>query len=103
MVPRDQTKGYDVDYLANEWALGVGRALRARRVTKGLTQTEVAEDVGVTRQAISLLERGRAFSMSAFIEVCLVLSVDPSSIWSQAKKILREQASEKSSVDADAA
>lgn len=78
-----------MDYLTGEWASAVGAAMRTARMYKKLSQDQVAEDVGVTRQAISSLERGVSFSLSLFVETCLVLSVDPSSIWGQAREILR--------------
>lgn len=42
----------------------VGRVLRALRRRRGWTQTEVASRVGVSQQAISLIERGHAGALS---------------------------------------
>ena len=52
----------------------IGSALRAARSVAGLTQSEVAADAGVSRDALSRLENGqrdaRAATLCAVLDVC---------------------------------
>ena len=49
----------------------IASTLRAARVTAGLTQSELAERVGVTRQTIGLIEVGK---YNPTIKLCLMLA-----------------------------
>ena len=55
----------------------LGRALRARRKQKGLTQTELAELCGVSLRFVSEVERGRASAgVGLVLRLCARLGVD---------------------------
>ncbi|SHG79166.1 helix-turn-helix transcriptional regulator [Halobaculum gomorrense] len=58
--------------------------VRARREERGLSQAGLAEEVGVTRQTINSIERGRydpslelAFALAAFFECRIEDLFDP--------------------------
>ncbi|QZY01071.1 helix-turn-helix transcriptional regulator [Halobaculum rubrum] len=58
--------------------------VRARREDRGLSQAGLAEEVGVTRQTINSIERGRydpslelAFTLAAFFECRIEDLFDP--------------------------
>ncbi|MFC1499839.1 helix-turn-helix transcriptional regulator [Candidatus Zixiibacteriota bacterium] len=46
-------------------------SLRVARVSKGLTQSELSERVGVTRQTIGLIESG---NYNPTLKLCLILA-----------------------------
>jgi putative transcriptional regulator len=51
--------------------LGIGNRLKLARVAKGLTQEELAEKAGVTRQTIGLIEAGK---YNPTLRLCLLLA-----------------------------
>lgn len=51
--------------------LKIGNRLKVARVEKGLTQTELADLAGVTRQTIGLIEGGR---YNPTLKLCLILA-----------------------------
>jgi putative transcriptional regulator len=51
--------------------LRIGNSLKAARAAAGLTQEELADQVGVARQTIGLIEAGR---YNPSLKLCLLLS-----------------------------
>jgi putative transcriptional regulator len=51
--------------------LAIATGLKLARVTKGWSQAELAERVGVTRQTVGLIEAGR---YNPTIKLCLALA-----------------------------
>ena len=54
----------------------IGGKISAERKARGLTQTEVATDVGITRQTLSKLERGEIGKISLLVFVKILDSLD---------------------------
>lgn len=54
----------------------IGAALRDTRLKAGLTQGEVGESAGVSRQLVSRIEQGCNGEISAYLAVAAVLRVD---------------------------
>ena len=62
----------------------LGAIIKARRKSLGLSQTELAEMVGTTKQCIYYYEKGiRGLSMSLFFKICKVLYLNPNDIQRQ--------------------
>jgi transcriptional regulator with XRE-family HTH domain len=63
---RQESYGTVLDFFTgntlNELAVAVGRAVARQRVRCGLTQEEVAEQLGIGNEAISRIERGIVMS-----------------------------------------
>ena len=71
----------------------IGKLIREERKKKGLTQAELAERVGITRQTLSKMERGKValVTVASFLKVldCLGLELevkhrkkrDPRKLW----------------------
>lgn len=53
----------------------IGAALRLRRRSLGLTQTEVAELAGTTQRTVSEVEAGKASGLSIYAAVAEVLGM----------------------------
>lgn len=52
--------------------------IKALRLSRGLTQKDVAVSLGVTRAFYAHLERGdKILRMDRFLEICVVFDVDP--------------------------
>ena len=65
----------------------VGRVIRKYREDKGLSQEELAEEAGLHRTYISLVERGhRNISVDALSQIAEALGVYPSRLMSDAEK-----------------
>ena len=58
--------------MQNDQDIHIGNRLRVARVEKNLTQQEMAELAGVTRQTIGLIEAGR---YNPTLKLCLRLSM----------------------------
>lgn len=70
----------------NQRVVALGRAIRARRETLGLTQAELAEEIGAFQPEISRIEQGdKSISLARFWEVCEALGVQPSQMFSIAE------------------
>lgn len=64
--------------------INLGRALRAEREKKGMTQPEVAEKLGVTKVAVHQWEAGkRSMYAQTLSEYCRVLGVSIEYIFSR--------------------
>lgn len=65
----------------------VGRAIRKRREEVGLSQEGLAEEAGLHRTYISLVERGRRnISVDALSQIAEALGVYPSRLLADAEK-----------------
>lgn len=59
----------------------LGQIIRSKRKEKRMTQTDLAERVGTTKQCIYYYEKGtRGLTMSLFFRICDVLDLDPNEI-----------------------
>jgi DNA-binding XRE family transcriptional regulator len=68
----------------NEVDVKVGEIIRRRRKELGLTQTDLAEKVGSSKQCIYYYEKGtRGLTMSLFFKICDALHLDPNEIQEQ--------------------
>lgn len=66
--------------------IALGRAIRTRRETLGLTQTELAKEIGAFQPEISLIELGdKSLGVARIWEICDALGVTPSQIFSIAE------------------
>ena len=54
-----------------------GRRMKVARSTKGLTQQEMADLLGVTQQAYQKYEGGRDFRSSMLVRMCVILECSP--------------------------
>ena len=67
----------------------VGEIIRARRKEMKMTQTELAEKVGTTKQCIYYYEKGsRGLTMALFFKICDVLHLDPNHIQKQLEHLV---------------
>lgn len=72
---------------SDEKAVGLGEALRRRRQGCGMTQELVAEQLGVSRQAVSRWEKGEARPSTANIQALAELyGIAPAELLQEAKK-----------------
>ncbi|MCA1023708.1 MULTISPECIES: helix-turn-helix transcriptional regulator [Halobacillus] len=61
--------------------------VKIARVTLGLTQQELAEKVGVTRQTISLIEKGRYNpTLKLCLEICYAVNQTLDEVFWQERK-----------------
>ena len=61
--------------------LSVGDNLRLLRKSKGITQFELGDSIGVTQQAVQQYEKGyMVLSISLLIKICHVLECTPNDI-----------------------
>lgn len=66
----------ELDHRSNEQVRGIlGERLRALRKSRGLTQTELAEQAGLSRPTVSTLERGNDVSLDSFLSVLRALDL----------------------------
>jgi transcriptional regulator with XRE-family HTH domain len=55
----------------------IGQAIRAKRVEKGLTQSDLAASLGVDRSSVSRMEGGKAMpTIATLVRVASVLEVE---------------------------
>ena len=54
----------------------IGGKISAQRKAKGLTQAQVAADVGITRQTLSKLEKGEIAKISLLVFIKILESLD---------------------------
>jgi transcriptional regulator with XRE-family HTH domain len=60
----------------------LGRRLRIARDDLGLTQQQVADQVGLVRASIANIERGRQrLLLHTFVDLCLALDITPAEIF----------------------
>ena len=77
----------------------VGKKLKQLRVLRGMTQTEVAQGLGISFQQVQKYELGRnRISASKLFEISRILNVAPSSFFEG----LEEEAPEDSGLDQEA-
>lgn len=73
-MPRTKTRNETLD-------IEIGKALRAARVARGLSQTALGEILGVTFQQSQKFESGKnRLSVSALIVICNALKISPMEI-----------------------
>lgn len=67
-----------MEYLKNsEFLIQFGKTLKKVRISKGFTQAELANDVGIEISQISRIERGILnTSISTVYEIAIALNVD---------------------------
>ena len=53
-----------------------GAVIRDARMTRGWSQSELAERIGVVRQTVAALERGAGAGLDVFIRAAATLGVD---------------------------
>jgi transcriptional regulator with XRE-family HTH domain len=53
-----------------------GAAIRDARLTRGWTQSDLAERIAVVRQTVAALERGRGAGLDVFIRAAVTLGID---------------------------
>lgn len=71
----------------------IGEEIRLARLRRGLTQQAVAEQIGMTKSSVSLLERGRVRpSVQIFTQLCVLLELDPSQVLYEALGLVRQKA-----------
>ncbi len=59
-------------------ATGLGRAAREARRQRGLTQSEVADRIGIAMEVYGRIERGALLpSIQTFLAMCRILDADP--------------------------
>ena len=59
----------------------LGAIIREKRKAMGLSQTELAEKVGTSKQCIYYYEKGtRGLTMSLFFKICKVLHLNPNEV-----------------------
>jgi transcriptional regulator with XRE-family HTH domain len=64
----------------------IGRRLRAIRLERGLSQNELAEQLGITQPNISAVEIGRrGLTIQQLVKLCRVLHVSPDEILGEGK------------------
>lgn len=67
--------------MTSETDLKIGQAIRAVRITRGMSQTDLAEFLGMTFQQVQKYEGGKnRISTSALILICQKLGVSPMDI-----------------------
>ena len=70
-----------------------GKAVQALRQERGLSQERLAQDSGLHRTYISLLERGqRSPKLSTVFRLATVLALEPSELVARAQRELRKHA-----------
>lgn len=68
-------------YEAQAFRAAVGRNLREQRLAHGMTQDELAWQVGVSQGSMSHYEQGKIeLPLSVLLEVCRALDVTPAAI-----------------------
>jgi len=72
-------KGWSMlSYQARAFREDVGRRLRDRRESLGLTQEQIAWEAGVAQGSISYYEQGKSeIPLRVLIDICRHLNVDP--------------------------
>ena len=67
--------------MTSETDLKIGQAIRAVRITRGMSQTDLAEFLGMTFQQVQKYEGGKnRISTSALVLICQKLGVSPMDI-----------------------
>lgn len=68
----------------------LGRQVQSKRKEKGLSQTELADLVGISRNYVSLIERGDAESISMKIlnQLAVVLGTSPSELTGESAMVM---------------
>ena len=77
-------------YTQNEANEACGKVLHALRKQKGMTQKDLAEQIGIQQHSISQHENGkRRINLAKFLNYCLVLEVDPAEAFAMIWEELR--------------
>ena len=58
----------------------IAQEIRARRLSFGMTQKELAAVSGITQKAVNFLERGSCESMATLHKVCVALGLSSSAL-----------------------
>ena len=68
----------------------LGRQVQSKRKEKGLSQTELAKQVNISRNYVSLIERGEAESISMKIlnQLAVVLGISPSELTGESSMVM---------------
>lgn len=68
----------------NDVDVKLGAIIKARRKEMGMSQSDLAEKVGSTKQCIYYYEKGtRGLTMTLFFSICKALYLDPNEIQRQ--------------------
>lgn len=57
-------------------AVTLGQSIRARRIEMGLSQEELAEQLGIARKRISSIETGKLGTVSSLLEITEALGLN---------------------------
>ena len=55
----------------------VFRNIIGERELQGISQTQMGEELGISQQAYSRIEKKKSMNIEQFLEVCKVLNVNP--------------------------
>lgn len=70
--------------------MGKASPLKLRRIARGLTQQELAEQVGVSRQAIGSIERGEGNpNIRLCIKICKALNCTLDDLFNNSRNIIQ--------------
>lgn len=70
----------DLDQLAKV----IGKAITRHRLTKGLTQEQLAEQLGIGNEAVSRMERGIVMpTVARLVEIAVILECDVAALLSE--------------------
>lgn len=68
---------YLIRYIVNGGSVETGKRIARYRIEQQLTQTELAEQAGVSKRTVERLEAGASVQMSTFIRILRVLNLLP--------------------------
>jgi transcriptional regulator with XRE-family HTH domain len=65
--------------------IDVGKRIRERRKSLGLTGVDVSKAVGIGQSTLSQIENGSSPTLDTFLKICTALSINPSELLSNEK------------------
>ena len=72
-----ESQNKDVEQLAVEFAVGLGRMIRSARKKKDLTQAELSQMLGTSQQCVSFWENGKQLpSVFSLIRIACALDLE---------------------------
>lgn len=84
-------------------SIHLGRRVEQVRTLKGITQSQLGEHIGVTKQSVSKIERSESINEKRLIEICDVLGVTVEGLRTyDEKRILEENFNVSREFDKDA-